>query len=269
MAASARSQTPAAVAPYLADARAITVPVKEPSGLAFHEKRGTILLVDDEGTLVELDTDLNEKNRWKIEGDLEAITIHPSTGMARISAGREGQLLEFDLKAGQVMRRSTLAMGAHPEFLEVQDPNRGVEGLTYVPGKDHPVLYVVHEISPPRMVRMTCQFPMEAPQPAAGAGAGGLPAESIATADKAWDVGMRSMNDLAFDAATNTFLVTGAKEKTIRVLDASTKMLRSFDLPGPYPEGFCLLPNGDALVVHDSGGGHLIPNFRKVLYPTP
>ena len=260
-------QTPAAIAPYLADAQPITVPVGEPSGLAFHEKRGTILLVDDEGTLVELDLDLKEKNRWKITGDLEGIAVHPDTGTVFMASEREGTILEFDLDLGKVVRTIALALGSHPEFQEDRDPNRGVEGLAFVPGGDGNILYAVHEKAPARLVRFVGKFTAEESKLAREADAKGSPTPYFAAVEKGWDVGLRTMNDLCYDVATKTFLVTGAKEKTIRVLDASAKVLRSFDLPGPYPEGFCLLPNGDALVVHDSGGGHRIPNFRKVLFP--
>lgn len=41
----------------------------------------------------------------------------------------------------------------------------------------------------------------------------------------------------------------------------------SIRLPGKRPEGFRVLPNGDALVTQDSGGAFLCQGLRSALFP--
>lgn len=268
--ASAQSPSPPAdSAAPVAGAKSVSVPVGKPSGLAFHEKRNSILLIDNQGILVELDLALQEKNRWKIPGALEGVAVHPVTGTVFLASERAGAILEFDLDLGKHIRTITLALGTHPEFLEDRDPNKGVEGLAIVPSDKAAVLYVVHEVTPPRLLRLVANLTPEATARAREAAAAGSPVQDYTGVEKGWDIGLRSLNDLYFDAGAKSFLVTGAREKTLRVLDAQGKILRSVDLPGPSPKGFCLLPNGDALVVHEAGGGHLLANFRQTLFPAP
>lgn len=258
---------------YLAAAKPVVIPVKEPSGVAYHPGRNTVLVVSDDGVLVELDLDLKEKHRWRVEGDLEGIAVHPRRGTVYIAVERANEVLEFDLDSGSERNRFRVALGSHPEYLDARDANLGMEGIALVPAEsdDEVTVYVVIETAPPRLLRLTnlLQMPamhtLQVNQPVGTA----VESQPMAMVDRGWDPGLRSLNDLMFDAATQTFLVTGARDKALRVLDASARELRTFELPGPYPEGFCFLPNGDGLVVHDSGGGHLIPNFRDVVYPRP
>ena len=271
----ASAQSPSGVgsnpAPYLADVRSVTLPAKNPSGLVFHEKRNSLLLVDNGGTLIELDIDLKEKKRWSISGDLEGIAVHPVTGTILVASERNSALIEFDLEKGKELRRFIVALGSHPEFLEDRNPDKGIEGVALTATGDKVAIYVVSEVSPPRLLRLavslslTIDAELHHNEPATSL----VPVEKYAMIEKGWDLGTRSLNDLAFDITSQTFLATSARDKSLQVIDSTGKVLRSFELPGPDPSGFCFLPNGDALVVHVSGGGQLLPGFRELVFPAP
>jgi len=237
----------------------------------FHKERNSILLVDREGVLVELDLDLREKNRWTLTGDLEGVAVNPTTGRILLASERDSRLTEFDLDSGKELQRYVVALGSHPEFLEDRNPDRGIEGVAFANPGNTVTVFVVHEISPPRLLRLELNLAMvaDSAQQDSKTVAGGSSMKNFAMVHKGWDPGLRSLNDLAFDVTTQTFLITSAREKMLAILDASGKPLRSYDLPGPSPKGFCLLPNGDALVVHEAGGGQVIPDFRATLFPTP
>jgi uncharacterized protein YjiK len=245
--------------------------VKEPSGLAFHAQRNTIMLVDDEGTLVELDLDLKEKNRWKVPGDLEGVAVHPDNGHVLVAAERQATVIEYELNKGAEVNRYTLAFASHPEFQSTRDPNAGMEGIALVGNGDNLATYLVIEAAPARLVKLAAKLAASLGDQAISVDQKGQirPTARMALIEKGWDTGFATLNELVYDEMTKTFLVVCAKEKKLGVLDTSGKLQRTLDLPGPYPEGFCFLPNGDALVVHDSGEGHLIPRFRAAVYPSP
>jgi len=221
--------------------------------------------------MIELDLDLNEKNRWSISGDLEGISVHPLTGTIFLASERNSALIEFDLEKGREIRRFIVALGSHPEFLEDRNPDKGIEGVALTAIGDKVAIYVVNEVSPPRFLRLavslslTIDAELHHNEPATSL----VPVEKYAMIEKGWDLGTRSLNDLAFDSNAQMFLATSARDKSLQVVDSTGKVLRSFELPGPDPTGFCFLPNGDALIVHVSGGAQLIPGFRKLVFPAP
>ena len=82
--------------------------IPELSGAAYHPARGTILVVSDEGGLVELTPGGAPLDRFDIPGDLEAVAVHPQTGTVFLGLERAETILEYDLDTRQTIRQLRL-----------------------------------------------------------------------------------------------------------------------------------------------------------------
>jgi hypothetical protein len=99
------------------------------SGAVWHETRQSLFVVQNTGTLRELDDSGNLKHSWAVAGDLEGITLAENDRYLYIGIENPDSIVEFDLQTGTLTGKSwdltTWMTG--PD-------NSGLEGLSYRDG---------------------------------------------------------------------------------------------------------------------------------------
>lgn len=129
--------------------------IREPSEISYHPTRKTLFVVSDEGDLFEITTDGSPVNDWRISGDLEAVTVDPSSGLVYIVVEGDDVILEFDPELQKISRRFPIdrEFQGNAAFLQKSAGyDNGVESLAFVPEKDHPeggTFYIGNQWDPP------------------------------------------------------------------------------------------------------------------------
>ncbi|MEE9280082.1 MAG: SdiA-regulated domain-containing protein [Myxococcota bacterium] len=103
----------------------------EPSGAVWHPRLQRLLVVSDEGTVMQMAADGSEIETWFVGGDLEAIAIaDPEGTLAYLGLETPERVLEFDLASGALTGRG---WDLSP-WMAGRDED-GLEALTVVEGR--------------------------------------------------------------------------------------------------------------------------------------
>ena len=225
------------------------IEASEPSGVAYHPQRNSILVASDAGFLVEFDLDFRKLRSWRVKGDLEGIALHPDGSIAYIADEDNGAIIEFDLNSEIEIRRTPIDFDSDPDFAGQGSGNEGLEGLAFCPAHlDHgpPVLVGIIERDPPRWIELA--FDQNADR---------------WRIVRSLDVKMTRLNGIEFDDVSNRWIVVSSKERTARCVDLTGHVSDAVRLPGRLPEGICILPDGRSILVHDSGGVTVVPDLSR------
>lgn len=217
----------------------------EPSGIVWHPQRATLFLVGDEGDIGELSLDGKLLRKFHFGGDLEAVTVDPSTG--RLYVVRESHEVIFEVHPDdfRILRRFTIDRGWKGDPNYLRRGGDGVEGITFVPDAADPEggrFWVVNQYDPPVLAELE------------------LPLRSAATNHetarirRAIPVDSAPLSDVTWDPQARRFLVVSALWKRVSVLDGGGNYERSVHIPGFMTEGLALLPDGRIAIAQDSGG---------------
>lgn len=218
---------------------------KEPSGIIYHPSRHSLFLIGDEGDIGEMALDGTLLRQFHLGGDLEAITVNPSSGLLYVA--REGYELIYEVRPDDfsVLRRFGIdrTWQGNPNFLK--RGGDGIEGLTFVPDDTDPEggrLWAVNQYDPPVLVELA--IPLK------------TSTEKYATAKilRAIPVDPAPLSEVTWDPVHREFLVLSALWKRVAVLDADGKYERSVHVPGFMPEGLTRLPDARYAIAQDSGG---------------
>lgn len=106
------------------------------SGLTWHQGRGQIITVSDNGYVAAMDPDGSDLETWYLGSyyDLEGVTVVDSTSSV-IYLGDENpdSIIAFDLSSGSIVGTWDLT-----SWMASSNSNLGLEGLTYVPAGRSP-----------------------------------------------------------------------------------------------------------------------------------
>lgn len=217
----------------------------EPSGIAWHPLRNSLFLVGDEGDVGELSVDGRLLRKQHVGGDLEGVTVDPSSGLLYIV--REGHeiIVEMNPDDFSISRRFTIdrSWKNDPNFLK--RGGDGVEGLTFVPDAGDPEggrFWAVNQYDPPVLVEL------DVPLRTSRAKYGDARIRRVVPVDSA------PLSEVTWDAGSRRFLVLSALWKRVSVLDADGNYERNVHIPGFMTEGLALLPDGRFAIAQDSGG---------------
>lgn len=134
--------------------------IQEPSGISYHPTRKTLFVVSDEGDLFEIETDGSPVHEWRIPGDLEAVTIDPSSGLVYIVVEGDDIILEFDPDLQKIIRRFPISREyqGNPFFLQKSAGyDNGVESIAFVPDDKHPeggTFFIGNQWDPPAIAEL-------------------------------------------------------------------------------------------------------------------
>lgn len=264
--------------PLLNSAEEITLAIPEPSGVAYHPLRKTLIFASDQGVLFETDLAFKVLSRHVITGDLEGVAVHPASGRVFIASESAKAILEYDLDQRRVTRTIGIDFASHPDFSTELERNKGLEGVTIVESADGGLaLYAVVEDRPARLIQLDADIERRDPpleidaEGAAGPMAeAGLEASLKTTLEtqrivNSFDLDVGRLSGLTYDRELDRVLAISSKARVLLVCTTAGRVVRTLRLPGKKLEGLCLLPNGDAIVTQDSGGGWVIKNLRDTL----
>ncbi len=219
--------------------------VKEPSGVAFSPARGTLFVVGDEGSLVEIDPSGKLVARLPMGGNLEDVALHTPSGRLVLLSEKKGELIVFDPASGQ----KTGKFKIDPEALLGEkgvDRNQGFEGLAFRPEAGRPgggVFYLVHQRSPALMVALAFD-----PTGASGS----LGAEAVIRRSKVGD--REDLTAVTYDATLDRLFVIADSKDRIAMVAASGDEEAEIVLPGVQQEGLTFDSTGNLWIADDRAG---------------
>lgn len=217
----------------------------EPSGIVWHPSRRSLFLVGDEGDIGELSLDGRLLRKQHVGGDLEGITVDPSSGLLYVVREEHEVILELDPDDFSVLRRFTIdrTWKNDPDYLK--RGGDGVEGLTFVPDTAAPEggrFWVVNQYDPPVLVELDIPLHSSRAKYETARIRRAIPVDSAPLSEVTWDAGARR------------FLVLSALWKRVSILDPDGNQERSVHIPGFLTEGLALMPDGRFAIAQDSGG---------------
>jgi uncharacterized protein YjiK len=226
---------------------------REPSGIAFDARTGHLLLVGDEGRLVELDGEGKVLARHVVPGDIEDVAVHSPSGLVVLLSERKGTLIVFDRAKGQAQREIRLdtqaLLGTEPA-----DKNQGFEGLAFREEKGRAgggVFYLVHQRSPAMVLSVAFD-------PVRGNDVVGRDAVLAR-----WPLEKRGDLTAAtwVEALKRLLVIEDARDRLI-FLREDGRVDAEVALPGVQQEGLCLDASGTLWVADDRAG---LLRFRGAL----
>lgn len=207
------------------------------SGLAWHESRQSLFVVQNTGTLRELDASGNLKDSWAVAGDLEGITLAENDRYVYIGIENPDSIVEFDLQTEALSGKSwnLTAWMTGPD-------NSGLEGLSFRNGyflaglQADGKIYVFN-------VNLSVSGDVSFMEPAITPYASY--SSDVAGLDYNSDTGLSYVIYDAYDALIE--------------LNAADGIVEHYTLPGTAQEGIaikanCMLRVADAYVANDDSG---------------
>lgn len=193
---------------------------REPSGAAWHERLGVLLVVSDTGSVSRLDAAGGNVTTWLVGGDLEAISVaDPQSNLVYIGREDPDAVLEFDLATGL---RTENSWDLTPWM--TGPASQGLEALTYADG----LFYAGHQGEGKVYVFRLA--------------AGGVvePIDTFAV-----DGGRDDLSGLDYDANTDILYAIYDSSDVIVEMRRDGSVIREFDLPGKSQEGVAVVSNCD------------------------
>lgn len=217
----------------------------EPSGIVYHPGRKSLFVVGDEGDIGEISLEGVLLRQVHLGGDLEGITVDPSSGLLYVAREGHEVILEVRPDDFKMLRRFTIdrTFDGDPNFL--QRGGDGIEGVAFVPAEsagEPGRLFVVNQYDPAALIEL------EAPL------APSKEKFAVAKIVAAHRLDGAPLSDLTWDPARREFLVVSALWKQVYAIDEHGVRRRSERIPGFMPEGLARLPDGRIAIAQDSGG---------------
>lgn len=214
----------------------------EPSDIVWQTRTQRLLVVSDGGTIAEMDADGGSVRTWVLPGDLEGIAVaDPASDRVYVADERARTIVEFDLKAGRVVRRIAV-----PGLETLEKKNKGPEALTFVPDSRQPEggLFWLG-IQGDGSVRVLSLPPA---------------AETAAPAREVRRFtprpGHKDLSGLDWDRESGRIWAVYDKDDLVVVLSPDGRVEASWPIAGEHQEGIALAPG--RLFIADDSGPHVL-----------
>ncbi len=220
----------------------------EPSGIAYHRQRDTLFAVSDDGVIAEFKRDGTPVARYRIGGDLEAVTIVPETGLVYVAVEGDDVILEFDPVGGEVTRRFPInrTFNGDPNFLKKQTDefDNGIESMTFVPDPNHPeggTFYVGNQWNP--SVIMEVLVPLKSSRVL----------EEEARIIRVLPFKMDDPAAMYYDPEKRLLNVVSDADNILVEITLDGKLVRQYAFVGNDQEGVCVDDEGFLYITQDTG----------------
>jgi uncharacterized protein YjiK len=215
--------------------------VKEPSGAAWHAKRGSLYVVGDDGVLAELDGAGVKRRSFVLEPQLEDVAVHEPTGRLVLVSEAKAELLVFDPEAGRVLHRVKLDA---PALLQETpgEANQGFEGLAFRADATKPgggFFYLAHQRMPAMVVAIT----LDVANPPATVGA----EASVGR----WPIDSEDLTAVLWSEEMGRLLVLADADDTLLVLSEEGRVRGRLKVPGQQQEGMAVAGDGSLWIADD------------------
>jgi uncharacterized protein YjiK len=229
----------------------------EPSGICFHPTRKTLFVVCDEGEIAEIKTDGSLVFRKKIPGDLEAITVDPSTGFLYIVKEADDIILEFDPEKKEILKEFPInrTYQDNPNYLEkkTEEYDNGVESITFVPDEKHSeggTFFIGNQWDPPCILEI--YVPLKTTKK------NGTEARIIRVLP--YDIDDPAA--MFFDPMSKLLNVVSDADNILVELTLEGKLVNEYAFPGEDQEGLTRDDEGVLYIAQDSGNIMMIRDLR-------
>lgn len=230
----------------LGDPEHFAIPgVREPSGIVYAPASGTLFVVGDEGTLVEVSAAGRVVARIPSGGNLEDVAVHTPSGRLVLLSEKKGELLVVDPTSGKRTGRFKLDDVALLGEAGV-DKNQGFEGVAFREEEGRPgggVFYLVHQRAPAMLILLA----FDPLAPSGNIGAASLIART-AVPNRA------DLTAVTYDADLDrVFVIADSKDRLV-MLSRSGEEEAEIVLPGAQQEGLSFDPEGNLWIADDRAG---------------
>jgi hypothetical protein len=198
----------------------------EPSGVVWHTVLNKLLTVWDNGTVSMMDYDGTDITNWSVSGDLEAVCIaDPTTDFVYIGLERpDDGIKELNINTGQVTRFFNLT-----PWMQSQEPNAGLEALTFVPDTSHPEGGLFYAGMQENGTIYIFELPIKSSS-----------TDSTVTFVDSLSVRFLGISGLDYDPVSDHLYALSAYSGTMRVTERDGTIIATYYLPGDSQEGVAL-----------------------------
>lgn len=225
---------------------------REPSGIVYSTRRGTLFIADDEGDICELLLDGTLINKTHIDrADLEGITIDPATGLLYAIEERSMIIMEFHPDSLEPLRQFPVDATSGAYLPARNNSNTGFEAITFVPNSGHPAggtFFVASQGWRTRHAKgVAAVYEIAAPlQDTANA-------NQTAHMVRQFEPGITDLSGLYYDTRMQQLLLISDKHDILMLLGTDGNIRTSYKLPGKNQEGITLDSKGQLYIAEDSG----------------
>lgn len=221
----------------------------EPSGICYHPGRKTLFVVGDEGELCEMKTDgtMVKQQLVRQEADFEGVTCDPATGLIYLVIEEPETIVELDPDTFKVLREFSIPREYNGRLV-MKAGAEGIEGMTFVPDKNHPqggVFYIANQsfvLTNPEDI--SAVFKAEVP----------LRSGSEVRITGCFEPGIIDLSGMHYDAKSKTLWIVSDATNTIMEYSPDFKLLDFYAFPGDNQEGITADDQGNIYIAQDTGG---------------
>lgn len=227
----------------------------EPSGAAWHTGLNKLFTVWDNGTVSMMDYDGTNITNWSVFGDLEGVCIaDPTTDFVYVGLERpDDGIKELNITSGQVTRFFDLT-----PWMQSQEPNYGLEALTFVPDTSHPEGGLFYAGMQENGTIYIFELPIKSSS-----------TDSTVTFIDSVSVGFLGISGLDYDADSDLLYGLSAYLDTMRVMGKDGSLIAEYYLPGDSQEGVALWegsgPGDKQVFIAEDNGEVWRYDFNSVL----
>ena len=227
--------------------------VREPSGIVFSPTRGTLFVVGDEGSLVEVSKNGKVVAKIPTGGNLEDVAVHSPSGRLVMLSEKKGELVVLDPATGKKTGKFRLDDAALLGETGV-DKNQGFEGVAFRKEEGHPgggVFYLVHQRAPAMLIALAFD-PLAA--------SGSIGAESLIS--RSTVPNRDDLTAVTYDAALDRLFVIADSKDRLVMLSRDGEEEAEIVLPGAQQEGLAFDSEGNLWIADDRAGLLVFRNAR-------
>lgn len=227
---------------------------KEPSGIFFHLKSGTLFVVGDLGDFCEIQTDGTLVRQKHIrDADFEGITYVPATGLLYIVVEGDDKILEVDPEKLEVLREFTVPRSFQGKVL-IKKGGQGLESIVFVPDAEHPeggtffITNQAFDFKDPE--ELSAVFQVELPLKSAAAADNNLEAKIL----RYFSLGVIDLSAIHYDSASNLLYIVSDATNTLFEVTLAGKIVKFYAFPENDQEGITLDRENYMYIAQDTGG---------------
>jgi uncharacterized protein YjiK len=225
---------------------------REPSGIVFSARRGTLFVADDESTICELRLDGTLVNKKRINrADLEGITNDPATGLLYAIKEHAKTILELDPDSFELLRQFPVETTPGTHISTGKHSNQGIEAITFIPDPDHPAggtFFIAGKgWRTSHAKSVAAVYEIDAPLHDTAA------ASRTAYMVRYFVPGISDLSGLHYDDRLQQLLLISDNHDTFMLLSTDGNIRAGYPLPGKNQEGITLDADGHLYIAEDSG----------------
>lgn len=224
----------------------------EPSGAVYHDRRGTLFVVGDEGDIAEFSVAGELLNHRKLSmeyrADFEGVTWAAPTGMLYVVVEMQDTIVEVDPDDLTALREFAVERSFAGRTV-IAEGGQGLEGITFVPDADHPdggTFYLVNQgfedsDADDASAVLQVHVPLRAKT-------------DTLTARILRHIPLDVYNVAAIHYEAPSAELYLLSERALLRADMDGGIRETYRAPGDDPEGIAFDTSGHIYLVHDSGG---------------